>query len=124
MPALEPIAGTRVVADPAALDAARWHGDEVTVLRLAADDALGIGATSVEVDDTDAIVEPEVGFSGAVVTLDEVGDHIEWSLPVDRPAVAQGSIAGVPAKLWLADDGTALLLTATAYADELERRLR
>ena len=51
-------------------------------------------------------------------------DHIEWSLPVDRPAFAQGSIAGVPAKLWLAGDRTALLLTATAYADELERRLR
>ena len=96
----------------------------MTVVRFAPDDAFGIGAAGVEIDDADAIVESEVGFSGALVAIDEVVDHIEWSLPVDRPAFAQGSIAGVPAKLWLAGDGTALLLTATAYADELERRLR
>jgi len=44
-------------------------------------------------------------------------------MPTARPALAQGSIAGVPAKLWLPADGDALLLTAAAYADELSRRL-
>ena len=40
MPALERLPGLRVVADPAALDAATWRGPgEVTVLRLAPDDA-------------------------------------------------------------------------------------
>ena len=48
MPVLERLQGLRVVADPAALDAATWRGPtEVTVLRLAPDDAFAIGATEV-----------------------------------------------------------------------------
>jgi hypothetical protein len=121
--ALEPLRGLRVVADPVAIDAARWHGSDVTVLRFAPDDAFGIDAEGVEVDDADAIIESEVGFSGAGIAIGDVVDHIEWSLP-DAPALAQGSIAGVPAKLWLAADGGVLLVTATAYADELVGRLR
>ncbi len=124
MPALEPLHGLRVVADPAALDAARWGGTDVTVLRLAPDDAFAIGADGVDVDDADAIVESEVGFSGGWVAIEEVAHHVEWSIPVERPVLAQGSIASVPAKLWLPDDREALLLTATAYADELASRLR
>jgi hypothetical protein len=124
VPALEPLQGLRVVADPAALDAARWAGADVTVLRLAPDDALALGAAGVDVADEHAIVEPEVGVAGAWLPLDDVVAHIEWPLPAERPALAQGSIAGVPAKLWLPGDGDALLLTAAAYADELAGRLR
>ena len=124
MRVLEPLRGLRVVADPAALDGARWHGSEVTVLRFAPDDAFAIGAEGVELDDPDAIVESEVGFAGARLPVSEVLSHIEWSLPTERPALAQGSIANVPSKLWLADDGDALLLTAAAYADDLVSRLR
>jgi hypothetical protein len=122
--ALEPLSGLRVVADSGALDGARWQGDAVTVLRFAPDDAFAIGADGVEVDDEHAIVEPEAGYSGAWVAIDDVAHHLEWSLPDDRPVLAQGSIAGVPAKVWLPDDGRVLLLTATAYADELTSRLR
>jgi hypothetical protein len=61
--ALDRLAGIRVVADPGALDAARWRGrdakDAVTVLRLAPDDAFAIGAAGVEIDDEHAIVEEE-----------------------------------------------------------------
>ena len=57
MPALEPIEAWRVVATAAALDGARWHGEDIDVLRIAPDEALGLGATGVEVDDPDAIVE-------------------------------------------------------------------
>jgi hypothetical protein len=123
--ALEPLRGLRVVADPAALDGALWHGDEVTILRFAPDDAFAIGAEGVELDDPDAIIESEVGFVGARVPVSYVLAHIEWPLPVERPSLAQGSIANVPSKLWLADDdGDALLLTAAAYADDLASRLR
>ena len=48
----------------------------------------------------------------------------EWPLPEERPSVAQGSIAGVPSKLWLRTTGGALLVTQAAYADELAGRLR
>jgi hypothetical protein len=121
----------RVIADPAALDGARWQGDDVTVLRFAPDDAFAIGASAVEVDDADAIVESETGFVGAWVSLEDVLPHIEWSVPDERPALAQGSVVSVPAKLWLpaTDDGaphadTVLLLSAAAYAHELAGRLR
>ena len=56
--------------------------------------------------------------------------HVEWPLPSERPALAQGAVAGVPAKVFLPDGiggagaGDVLLLTATAYADELMDRLR
>jgi hypothetical protein len=121
--ALERRRGLRVVADPAALDGARWTGDDVTVLRLAPDEVLALGATSVDLDDTDAIVVAEAGFSAGTVSLDVVLRHLEWSLPSERPALAQGSIAGVPARLWLTEDGTTLVIHA-AYAADLQDRLR
>jgi hypothetical protein len=124
VPALDRLRGLRVVADPAALDRAAWTGDDVTVLRFAPDDAFAIGATAVEVDDEHAIVEDESGFVGAWLDPAEIEPHIEWPLPPARPALAQGSIAGVPAKACLPADGRALLLTAAAYADELAGRLR
>jgi hypothetical protein len=121
---LEPLPGLRVIADPAALDTARWQADDVTVLRFAPDDAFGLGARSVEIDDVDAIIESEAGYVGAWLPLEDVLPHIEWSLPAGRPALAQGSIANVPAKLFLPGDGDALLVTAAAYANELAGRLR
>ena len=125
MPALDRLHGLRVVADPAALDAARWHGaNDVTVLRLAPDDAFAIGADAVDIDDEHAIIEQEAGFAGAWLPVEAIAHHLEWSLPTDRPALAQGAVAQVPARVWLPDDGDALLVTAAAYADELAGRLR
>jgi hypothetical protein len=125
VPALDRLTGLRCVADPAALDSARWHGAaDITVLRLAPDDAFAIGATTVDIDDGHAIVESERGFAGAWLPIDAIAHHVEWSLPTDRPALAQGAVAQVPARVWLPDDGDALLITAAAYADELESRLR
>jgi hypothetical protein len=125
VPELEIVAGIRAVATPAALDAARWHGDELDVLRIAPDEALGIGATAVEIDgDPDAIVEPEVGFAAALLTAaeaDALAAHTDWPLPDDAGTVAQGKIAGVPAKLLVGEP--TLLVTQAAYADELQKRL-
>jgi hypothetical protein len=118
--------GLRVVATPEALDAAQWSEDAI-VLRFAPDDAFAVGMSDVALADDDAIVEPERGFVGTWLTRDELVDHvephIEWPLPAARPALAQGLIAGVPAKLWREDD-RALLLCAAAYAHELTERLR
>ena len=125
MLALDRLHGLRVVADPAALDAARWHGThDVTVLRLAPDDAFAIGADAVDIDDEHAIIEQEAGFAGAWLPVKAIAHHLEWSLPPERPALAQGAVAQVPARVWLPDDGDALLVTAAAYADELAGRLR
>jgi hypothetical protein len=124
--ALETLRGGRVVADPAALDAARWKGDQL-VLRFAPDEALLIGGAGGTLDDPDAIMEPETGFAGTWLTKEQllvlVVPHVEWPLPETRPVLVQGTIAGVPAKLWLEDD-RALLITLAAYRHELEERLR
>ena len=119
MRALEPLRGLRVVADPAALDAARWQGDDVTVLRFAPDDAFAIGADRSRSTTSTPSSNRRPASSAPGSRSRTSCPHIEWSLPTERPALAQGSIAGVPAKLWLPDDGDALLVTAAAYADEL-----
>ena len=135
MPELERLHGLRVVADPAALDAARWHGKDLTVLRFAPDDAFGLGALTVDVDDEHAIVESEAGFVGVWLPVADIVPHLEWPLPAERPAFPQGAVAGVPAKVWLPvagqgagrdaeHGGEALLLTSTAYAAELAGRIR
>lgn len=125
MPVLETMTGTRVVAAPEALDAARWSEGAV-VLRLAPDDVFAIGVGEIEVADEDAIIVAEAGFMGVWLDADELSHqvvpHIEWPLTLTRPALVQGLIAGVPAKLWLEDD-RALLLCAAAYARELADRL-
>ena len=127
--------GLRVVASPAALHAAVWQDDrradddfEPLVLRCAPDETLAIGGVRVEVPDRYAIVEPETGFAAVMFEADEYADrvvpHVEWALPTERPAFAQGAIAGVPAKLYLDPNGTATIVVATAYLDELTERLR
>ena len=124
MRAPEPLPALRVVAAAEALDEI-VPADDQPALRLAADDLLVIGSASVQVSGEHLVVD-EAGFVGWWLTPDEVTTsvlpHVDWPLPTDRPALAQGLIAGVPAKLWLAED-RALLLCAAAYAHELEERL-
>ena len=124
MRAPEPLAALRVVAAPEALDDLTL-ADEHPALRLAPDDMLVIGAASAEVVGEHLLVD-EAGFVGWWLTPDEVTTHVlphvDWPLPTARPALAQGLIAGVPAKLWLAED-RALLLCPAAYAHELMERL-
>ena len=124
MRAPEPLSALRIVAEPRALDGLTL-ADEHPALRLAPDDMLVIGAASAEVVGEHLIVD-EAGFVGWWLTPDEVTTHVlphvDWPLPTVRPALAQGLIAGVPAKLWLAED-RALLLCPAAYAHELMERL-
>ena len=126
-----PLDGWRVIAEPAALDAALWPSGS-TVVRISPDDVFVItptagGSAPVVAADAHAIITPEHGFAGATLSADEVAHvglhHIEWELSAQRPALAQGRIAGVPAKLVLHADGSALLLVACAARAELEERL-
>jgi hypothetical protein len=124
VPALERLVGRRVVADPAAIDAmVAGLPTSIVVIRAAPDDAFAIGVTGAAVDDPHAIIEDERGFVGGWCGIDDIRPHIEWSVPTERPVLAQGSIAGVPAKLWIQDDDRVLLVTAVPYADVLAERL-
>ena len=129
MPALEPLHGAHVVADPSALDDARWSdatGTSVTVLRFAPDEAFAIDASAgeVELGDADAIVVEEHGFVGAWCSIADIRRHLEWPLPAGGPALLQGAVAGVPAKVWFPrDEAQVLLVTPAPYARELTERL-
>jgi hypothetical protein len=128
VPALEPLHGLRVVADPAALDGAQWEkapgrSEPPVVLRFAPDEAFAIGAGGVTLVDPDAIVEDERGYVGAWCPFDAIRPQTEWSPPTERPAIAQGSIAGVPAKVWLPDGGDVLVVATAAHAAGLAEKL-
>jgi hypothetical protein len=126
--------GVRVVASPEAIDAAEWQDAgpgpeqfEPLILRFAPDEAFAIGATGVRLDDPDAITEAEVGYVAMMFPVDEFIDfvlpRIEWPVPATRPAFAQGSIAGVPAKLYIDSTGAATVFILAAYLDDLLARL-
>ncbi len=121
------LAGWRIIADAAALDAVKWPKGSRAV-RISPDDVFVIGVAEPKVSgDSHAIVTPEHGFSGIELTAAQVAliaeQHIEWELPTKVPAMGQGQIAGVPAKLLLNSDGSALLLVACAASHELLGRL-
>jgi hypothetical protein len=124
VPAPEPLHGIRVVADPVAIDAlVAALPARTTALRFAPDEVLVLGVASIRLDDPDAIVEDETGYVALTVERAAVERCTEWPLPATG-AVAQGSIAGVPAKLSWLPDGRAWVVTQAAYADELASRLR
>lgn len=126
--------GVRVVASPQSIDAAEWQDTgpgpdefEPLVLRFAPDEAFAVGATGVELDDPDAIVETELGFTAVMFPVDEFIDvvlpRIEWPVAPTRPAFCQGSIAGVPAKLYVNSTGAATVFVMGAYLDDFLSRL-
>ena len=126
--------GVRVVASPQSIDAAEWQDTgpgpdefEPLVLRFAPDEAFAVGATGVDLDDPDAIVETELGFTAVMFPVDEFIDvvlpRIEWPVAPTRPAFCQGSIAGVPAKLYVDSTGAATVFVMGAYLDDFLSRL-
>ena len=123
MPAVEALQGLRVVADPAALDAvAVALPAGTTTLRFAPDEALILGLASLGLDDPDAIVEADAGWSAVTVERAIVERHTEWALPAGGE-VAQGAVAGVPAKLAWLPDGRAWVVVQTVYLADLLDRL-
>jgi hypothetical protein len=78
------------------------------------------------VDDPHAIVERDNGWAGTWLTsadfYHQVAPFIEWSIPIKRPTLAQGRVAGVPAKIWFEADLVLVACRAT-QAHELNDRL-
>ena len=129
-PRLRRLEATRVSATPAALDALvaepPWPAGALA-FRTAPDELLVTATPDFEVaGDPHAIVERETAFS--YVWLDEatakrfLDRECEWRRPEARPALAQGEVAGIPAKLWF-EAGRALILTPAPFAAAFQRRL-
>ena len=114
----------RIVADPASLD--RIEAPEAGYLmRLAPDDLLVVPAPDrVEVADPYAIVEPEHGFSGAWFEVSELAmlqSVCEWEFPSERPALAQGHVAGVAVKMLFSGSGVMVVVPTVTLHHFRER---
>jgi hypothetical protein len=126
VPVLNRISATRIVATPAALDAATWPA-EALVLRFAPDEVfITPPAEQVSLTDPHTIVIAEGGYAGLWLSATEALDFLEraceWELPSERPAFAQGAVAGIPAKLWLETERVLFIIPAP-YAADFEERL-
>ncbi len=121
---------TRVAAAPEALGALverpPWPAGTLA-FRTAPDELLVAATPDFDVaDDPHAIVERETAFS--YVWLDEAATErfldreCEWRRPDARPALSQGEVAGIPAKLWFERERT-LILVPAPFAAAFERRL-
>lgn len=128
--AFERLAGTRIVAAPAALDELDLPREAVA-LRFAADELFVtpplVDLSTLLAADAHAIAIDDAAFSGAWiqerVALDLLERHCQWPIPTARPAFAQGAVAGIATKLWL-DEGRVLFVVPTPFAHEMEERLR
>src|SRR5262245_32107604 len=126
VPELKRIALTHIVASPSSLDAARWPEDAIA-LRIAPDELLVTTEVRREiVKDPYGIIEPDAGFAACWIPADEALELLKrsckWELPRERPAFAQGAVAGLPVKLWLETERV-LFITPAPFATDLEERL-
>ncbi|MXX61612.1 MAG: hypothetical protein F4112_01130 [Holophagales bacterium] len=129
-PRFRQLEATRVSATPAALDALiaepPWPAGALA-FRTAPDELLVTASPDFEVaGDPHAIVERETAFSyvwlGEATVERFLDRECEWRRPDARPALAQGEIAGIPAKLWF-EAGRTLILTPAPFAAAFQRRL-
>jgi hypothetical protein len=135
-PEPEPAVVHRIVSTPAALDRARWP-DGWLIARLAPDEVLVIGPVPPGSDDANVAEGPcrsddphaLVAWDRSLVVsvlsaerMREIRDRVPWTVP-EGPGFAQGVVLGVPVKVLVRDDGSGLLLTSNAFAQELRERL-
>ena len=126
VPELKRLILTRIAATPAALDAATWP-KEAIVLRTAPDELLIYPVqTEIVLVDPYAIVIEDGGNSGiwlhTSTALNFLERSCEWELPRERPAFAQGAVAGIPTKLWFEDEKV-LFIVSAPFATELADRM-
>lgn len=130
MPEIKRLPGTRIAATPAALNAVEWP-DEARVMRFAPDELFVTPPLDspelVTQHDEYAIILHDAAFSGVwldeTVALKLLERLCEWELPQERPAFAQGAVAGIPTKLWFEGEQV-LVIVSSPYAAEMEERLK
>jgi hypothetical protein len=126
VPVPEVLKGRRVVAAPAALDAAQWPPAWM-VLRFAPDEALVVGDGDLVVEDRHALVEDDASLAAIELSLSTAGELIarfgDWEWPIAGESLSQGLVAGVPVKVWTGSDRV-LLIVPSSYLHEVEERLR
>lgn len=121
----ERLEAVRVVASPGVLDGLALDAATIA-LRLAPDELLVAGLTELDLAaDPHAVVERESSFAmiwlDAAETVEILATACEWEAPRHRPALAQGAVAGIPAKLWMEEERTLLVVPAGSAVELTER---
>ena len=75
------------------------------------------------VADAQLAASRDLGARSARTLVDVVLPRIEWPVAPTRPAFCQGSIAGVPSKLYIDTTGAATVFVAGSYLDDFLSRL-
>lgn len=138
MPAFERLTATRIVALPSAIDSASWP-DGALAFRLAQDEVLVTAAVdAAAIADRHAIVESETGFSfmwlDRPAAIDFLERECDWEPPrgmrqwgngsaAERPALAQGLVAGLPVKVWF-EESRVLFIVASPFEADFMKALR
>ena len=127
MHVLDRLTATRVVATPAALDAAVWPPRAI-VLRVAPDEVIALATIDASsIGDPHAIVELDTSFHGVwIPTTDALAwleRECDWEWPADRPSFAQGAVAGLAVKIWFETDRV-LFVVAAPFASDFAERCR
>lgn len=122
----ERISITRVAAKPSTLDRAGFAAGTIA-MRIAPDEMLVVSGPLPDLSgDPHAIIEPDAGFCAMWLPGDDaralLARMCEWELPGSVPAFAQGSVAGLPVKLWF-EAQRVLFLVPAPYAHDFEERL-
>jgi hypothetical protein len=119
----EAVDAVRVVATASSIDDGAWP-DGALVLRTAPDEVLMIGGDRPRVLDPHAIVEHDSSWvvfrtaaPNAAVVIEQTAD---WPLPSE--GFAQGMVAGIPAKVWVARVEVQFFVPGV-FADDFEHRL-
>ena len=125
MPELKRMLMTRIVANPAALDA--LDVGTARSFRIAPDEVFIDADTITDaLQDDFAIVTKEASMSGVWITTKDAILFLEhecsWVLPTERPAFAQGAVAHLPVKLYFEEDRV-LFMTSASFAEDLQERL-
>jgi hypothetical protein len=118
----------RIVATTQALDATQWQTG-ARVFRIAKDEVMVLPPTTepymAEIADPHAIIMPEHGFVGVWMPRHHADvifvRHCEWEPPHERPAFAQGAIAGIAVKVYFEHD-RALFIVPQAFAHDFSSR--
>lgn len=126
MPELKRLQTTRIVAQPDALKTAVFNPSH-HILRVANDEVvITPPLDDVTVDDPHAIIISDGSFAGVWLTEAEglaILEHsCEWEPPTERPAFAQGAVAGIATKI-LFEDGKLFFVIPAVMMAEFEERV-